>query len=245
MRANSSVLPDPRNFPSMLGSNANPLPPGVPFPPSGLDASPGRKPGAQFSVNGQGGPLVSRTLIENYSPTIPPLTGVASKMTHGSAGTFDIDLPLTGSSGVECRSGGANGDYTLVFTFTNKLTTVGNVTVTSGTGSVNGSNIDINDAHNCIVNLTGVTNAQVVTVSLTNISDSAGNFSPALAGSMGVLLGDANANGAVSNSDVALVKAQVAAPVTSSNFRDDVNVNGLISNTDVSITKAQVGAQLP
>src|SRR5438445_7612606 len=30
------------------------LPPRVPLPPSGLDAPPGRKPGAQFSPNGQG-----------------------------------------------------------------------------------------------------------------------------------------------------------------------------------------------
>jgi hypothetical protein len=44
---------------------------------------------------------------------------------------------------------------------------------------------------------------------------------------------------------VAAVKAQVAAPVTASNFRDDVNANGIISNTDVSATKAQVGMTLP
>ena len=45
--------------------------------------------------------------------------------------------------------------------------------------------------------------------------------------------------------DVAAVKAQVAAPVTASNFRNDVNANGVISNTDVSLTKAQVGTSLP
>jgi hypothetical protein len=44
---------------------------------------------------------------------------------------------------------------------------------------------------------------------------------------------------------VALIKAQVAAPVTASNFRNDVNTNGIISNTDVSATKAQVGTSVP
>ena len=110
---------------------------------------------------------------------------------------------------------------------------------------MNGSNIDPNDAHKYLVNLTGVTNAQTITVSLTNVHDAAGNFSDALSASMGVLLGDTTANGVVSNTDVAAVKAQVAAPVDSSNFRNDVNANGVISNTDVSVTKAQVGTTLP
>jgi hypothetical protein len=62
---------------------------------------------------------------------------------------------------------------------------------------------------------------------------------------MSVLVGDSTANGSVSNTDVAAVKVEVAAPVTSSNFRNDVNANGVISNTDVSTTKAQVGSALP
>jgi hypothetical protein len=62
---------------------------------------------------------------------------------------------------------------------------------------------------------------------------------------MGVLVGDVNANRAVSNTDVAAVKAQVTAPVGLFNFRNDVDANGVISNTDVSLTKAQVGTTLP
>src|SRR5205085_7958130 len=84
-----------------------------------------------------------------------PLLSVASRKTHGSAGTFDLDLPLNGS-GIECRSGGANGDYTLVFTFASPLGGVDGATVSSGTGRVVGSAIDT-DAHRYIVSLTGVT----------------------------------------------------------------------------------------
>jgi hypothetical protein len=54
-----------------------------------------------------------------------------------------------------------------------------------------------------------------------------------------------NANGVVSNGDVALVQAQVAAEVDSTNFRDDVNANGVISNGDVSLIQAKVGSTLP
>jgi hypothetical protein len=179
---------------------------------------------------------------------LPPpvhLIAVVSQKLHGSAGTFDVDLLLTGNPGIECRSGGANGDYTIVFSFADPLTNVGGVSVTSGTGSVNNSAVDSNDTHNYIVSLTGVTNAQVITVSLTNVTDLAGNSSSTLSASMGILVGDTTGNGIVSNTDVASIKAQVAAPVTTSNFRNDVNANGIISNTDVSTTKAQVGTSLP
>jgi hypothetical protein len=54
-----------------------------------------------------------------------------------------------------------------------------------------------------------------------------------------------NGNGVVSNTDVASIKSDVAAPVDSSNFRTDVNANGVISNSDVATAKAQVGVTLP
>src|SRR5205807_6821498 len=37
-----------------------------------------------------------------------PVT-VVSRKTHGSAGTFDIDLPIAGTRGIECRSPGQTG----------------------------------------------------------------------------------------------------------------------------------------
>jgi len=92
-----------------------------------------------------------------------------------------------------------------------------------------------------------VPNAQTILINLAgvNVGTIVGNVSVP----MGVLLGDVNANRVVSNADVSLVKAQVAAGgnVDSTNFRNDVNANGVISNADVSLTKAQVaaGAQLP
>ena len=51
----------------------------------------------------------------NGNPATP--TSVVSRKTHGTAGAFDISLPLTGSAGIECRSGGANGNHQVVFAF--------------------------------------------------------------------------------------------------------------------------------
>ena len=42
------------------------------------------------------------------------LNSAVSRKTHGAAGPFDVPLPLSGAPGVECRSGGANGDHTIV-----------------------------------------------------------------------------------------------------------------------------------
>jgi hypothetical protein len=196
-----------------------------------------------------GGSSPSRLAFKSDTWTfgLPPvqLKAVVSRKFHGSAGTFDVDLPLAGSRGIECRSGGINSSHTLVFTFANTLTSVSGASVTSGTGSVASSNIDSSDAHNYIVNLTGVVNAQVITVSLTNVTDSAGNFSSAVSVQMGVLLGDVNASGRIDAADVSLVRQQTLQPITSSNFREDVNASGRIDAADVSIVRQQTLTSLP
>src|SRR3984893_9797183 len=78
--------------------------------------------------------------IQGPSPStcVPvQLTDAVSRKTHGAAGTFDVELPLSGSVGIECRSGGAGGNHTFVFTFTNNVVS-GNAAVTSGVGTVSG-----------------------------------------------------------------------------------------------------------
>jgi hypothetical protein len=179
--------------------------------------------------------------IVNLSPV--QLVSAASRITHGSAGPFDVDL--TSGNGIECRSGAASGSYTLVFIFANPLTSVGSAKVTNGTGSVANNNIDGTDAHKYIVNLTGVTNAQHITVSLNNVSDSAGDFSSVVSAQMGVLIADVNASGRVDAADVSSVRQQTLQPVTSSNFREDVNASGRIDAADVSITRQQTLTSLP
>jgi hypothetical protein len=202
-------------------------------------------PGATVLLFGGQQDNPGRGVSDTWTFTPPILVRAVSRKIHGSAGTFDVDLPLTGPRGIECRGGGASGDYTLVFTFANTLTGVGGANVTSGTGSVASSNIDSNDAHNYIVNLTGVANAQVITISLTNVHDSAGDFSSAVSVQVGVLLGDVNASGRVDAADVSLVRQQTLQAVTTSNFREDVNTSGRIDAADVSLVRQQTLTSLP
>ena len=96
-----------------------------------------------------------------------------------------------------------------------------------------------------VVNLTGVSNAQTITVNLTNVTDSLGNSSSAVPATMGLLLGDTNGNGSVSASDIGQTKAQSGQAVTGANFRTDVNVSGTISAADIGLVKSKSGTSLP
>jgi hypothetical protein len=93
------------------------------------------------------------------------------------------------------------------------------------------------------VNLTGVTSAQRIILTLINVND--GTNSGDVPIPMGVLVGDVNGNAVVNSSDVSLTKSRVGQPVSSSNFREDVNANGLINSVDVAQVKANVGTALP
>ena len=93
--------------------------------------------------------------------------------------------------------------------------------------------------------LTGVTNAQVIELDLTDIRDSFGNTVSGAAASMGVLLGDTTGNGTVSATDIGQTKSQSGQPVTTLNFRTDVNVSGTINATDIGLVKSTSGNTLP
>ena len=171
----------------------------------------------------------------------PPIqiAGVRSRKAHGSAGMFDINLPLTGAPGIECRTGGSANDYAVVFTFANNVS-VDAAMVTAGAGSVS----DVSAAGNQVtVNLTGVINAQTIVVTSYGVND--GTTKGYASVSMGVLLGDTTGNGAVKSSDVSQTKAQSGQAATQSNFREDVTANGVINGSDVQLVKSRVGTALP
>jgi hypothetical protein len=116
--------------------------------------------------------------------------------------------------------------------------------VRTGTGSVSSSGIG-SDAHEYIVNLTGVANAQTLTLSLSKVSDSAGNFSAAVSASMNVLIGDTNVDRFTDAVDVSQTKSQSGNAVTAANFREDVNVDGFIDAIDTALVKSKSGTALP
>jgi hypothetical protein len=179
--------------------------------------------------------------IAIWSPTLKLLCASSRKI-HGTNKTFDFELPLKGKLGVECRSGGAQGNFTLVLRFTNKLNSVGIASVTTGVGSVSGTQINGNTM---TVNLTGVANAQKIIVTVNNVTDPYGRTLAKATVPIGILRGDVDGNKTVDNKDVNAVSGKVGTSASLTNFRDDVNVDGSINQTDVSITQGQVGSSIP
>ena len=180
-------------------------------------------------------------------PSTPIVQSAVSRKTHGNAGIFNIALPLNGTAGVECRTGGATNDYTLVITFNANVSVNGNpqAAVTSGVGIVGTSGMSnggmVTIAGNVVtVPLTNVANVQTINATLFGVNGSTNVVIP-----MSILIGDTNANGTVNASDVSQTKSQAGQPVSGSNFREDVDANGSITAEDVAQVKSDVGTSLP
>lgn len=168
------------------------------------------------------------------------LTGITAVSRKNHGGTdYDIDLPLTGTPGIECRSGGANGDYRVVVKFANPISSMGTPTV-SGSAGVQSTSIS-NDT-DVIVNLTGVTNAQTIIVTLHDLHNGAINGDVLVP--MSVLVGDTNADGFVDSADISQTKSQSGNAVGSSNFHEDTNTDGFIDSADISFVKSKSGTAL-
>lgn len=191
-------------------------------------------PAATYAV--QGNTVCSAGNIE-------PVSAVSRK-THGSAGAFDVDLPLIGQPGIECRRGANAGDHTVVITFSVPVS-VQDVSVTPGpsgtAGLVQNNRFSVNNSQ-VTVNLTNVSNAQTLTINLINVSGGANSGSVAIP--MSVLLGDVNGTGVVDGNDVSGVQSNTRQAVSSSTFRYDVNTSGGIDGNDVSLTQQQARTAL-
>jgi hypothetical protein len=189
-------------------------------------------------------PAATYTIVGNTicsSSSIEPVSAVSRK-THGTAGNFDVDLPLTGQPGIECRTGGPPKNHTVVVTFAVPVS-VTNVTVTPGAGGTGSSSgFSVNNTQ-VTVHLTNVSNAQTLSINLIGVTGGANSGNVSIP--MSVLAGDTTANGRVNSSDISQTQSQSGQQVTFSNFREDVTVNGFINSSDISFVQAQSGTALP
>ncbi|MEP7014722.1 MAG: kelch repeat-containing protein [Verrucomicrobiota bacterium] len=176
--------------------------------------------------------------------------GAVSRKVHGGAGTFDLPLPLSGTPGIECRSGGATNDYQIIISFAHEVTVGGapQAQVTSGTGTVgsggvsNGGAVTVSGS-SVTIPLTNIGNAQTIKVTLFGVND--GSSSGNVVIPMSRLLGDTNSNGAVTSADVSQTKSRIGQTISSANFRSDINANGAINASDTGLVKSALGTGLP
>ena len=175
--------------------------------------------------------LASAELFQSGAGGGANLVSAASRLTHHSAGTFDIDIPLTGQLGMECRDADA---YEAVFTFDAAVIS-GEVSVVRGIATAGKPRFSGNEM---MVPLTLVANAQVVTLRAENINgdgQSHGNIH------FGFLIGDADSSRTVDNADIAALEAAYGQPVNGSNFRADFHPDGRINRKDRAELKSHLG----
>ena len=183
--------------------------------------------------------LALTCLARHSSATSATLFSVAP---GGNFTSWPLSASTSGPIQIENQYGGPNGNYTFVFSFAAPVTNVSNAAVTGGIGSVASSMIDSSDPTKYIVNVTGVTNAQYLSITLSGISGGGGGST--VSGSVGILLGDTTGNGVVNSSDIAQVQSQSGLPVTSLNFREDVTGNGSINSSDIALVQSMSGTGL-
>jgi CSLREA domain-containing protein len=169
------------------------------------------------------------------------LRGVVSRKTHGGAGTFEVEFPLSGTPGVECRSGGGSGSFQVVLKFAHPLVSVDSAAITAGAGAVHPSSGIGIDPHEFVINVTGVSDGQVITAALTNIRDEDGFFSSGASVQAGFLLGDANGDGSVNSGDALLTRSRSGQPVDATNFRSDFTSDGMINSGDAIFVRSRSG----
>ena len=184
-------------------------------------------------------------------PAALQVTSAVSRKVHGNAGTFDINLPLTGTSGIECRSTSGTNDYTIIVTFGSNVTVTGNpqAQVTLGTGCVGSGGTctgNVTVSGNVVtIPLTNIANAQTINVRINGVNNAADAPDTDFTISMSILIADTNANATVNAADVAQTKGRLGQTVGATNFRSDVNANGSINAADTAIVKQNSGTSLP
>ena len=243
------VAPNPSNEVDVYDPSTNTWTTGAPFTTARRNF-PTDTDGARIWLAGGYAPTAPVATMEIYQCNAPIPSGAVSRKTHGGAGTFDVSLPLSGVTGVECRTGGATNDFTMVVTFGGSVSVSGSpqAQVISGTGTVgsggvsNGGMVTVAGS-TVTVPLTNVADQQTIMVRLNGVTVGTANGDVTIP--MSRLLGDSNGNRAVNAGDIAQVKARSGQAVTAANFRSDLNANGSINAGDIGIAKANSGHGVP
>ena len=188
--------------------------------------------------NGDGTAVADIGAFEAQAVTPVTLVAAVSRRTHGTAGTFDIDVAR--SAAVEPRVGGPTR---LLVTFNQPIRrvtgTLADVSLSSGAVSaltVAGPLLTIDLSH--------VTNAQALAVAFPGIKGSNG---PATASRLcfGVLAGDVNEDARNSLSDMVGIRDRLNQRAQADNCRYDVNADGVLNLGDLIVVRDNMNATSP
>jgi hypothetical protein len=178
--------------------------------------------------------------IPSSSNTIS-LVSVKSQKSHGAAGVFALDIDpiptINGAITIEPRIG--NSGHTLVFTFSDEVTSFGTINVIDSNAVSLDAPIAFKSGAEIIVTTGPVANNSRFIVSIPNV-----NGSTSVSIAVGFLVGDVTNSRFVNAADIAVLKSRIGRPVTANNFWFDLDLSGNINGLDLSIVKAHGGRAL-
>ncbi|MEZ0266888.1 MAG: DUF1800 family protein [Phycisphaerae bacterium] len=182
--------------------------------------------------------LALSALAADALAAAPAVTSAATRRAHAGV-PYDIGLPLTGTSGIECRDTAAG--VTLVLNF-DQAVSAGTATVTAGGATAGAVSFS---SGSMLIPLTNVASPSTITVAYNNVT-APGNATAASGSfTFRVLYGDVNGNGTITVSDVNMIKYYTGQPVDGFTYRCDINANGGITVSDVNVCKFYVGTSVP
>ncbi|MEO5718030.1 MAG: hypothetical protein ABIR29_05600 [Chthoniobacterales bacterium] len=149
-----------------------------------------------------------------------------SRVTQGTAGTFDISIPLSGPPGIESRIAAS---YLGVASYAENIDPACDCYYL-----LNGERTDANQivGAQAFFTFTTLTAFQVNLVTIT-------------CGGSDTLVPFALAYADVNHDDKLQVRFNIGLPLTNNNFRDDVNANGTIDQQDGVLVRSYKGQSLP
>ena len=190
------------------------------------------------------GAIARATELQVFATSGAPVpAGLVSRKVHNGT-PYDISLPVSGRPGTECRAGGPSGDHQLIITFPTPISydAVAISPATTKTGQMNGPAMLSAGGTNLTVNLTNVTNEQILTVTITGVNN--GATVGDLAIPVGILLGDSNGDGSVNSGDAQQTRTRSGNLVSAAIARSDVNLDGTVNSGDSAIVRGRSGTTI-
>ncbi|MBP7937104.1 MAG: hypothetical protein KA354_20865 [Phycisphaerae bacterium] len=202
-----------------------------------------------IKVFDQGG---KRNVVLRVRDRVPPvMTAAVSRKTHGTMGTFDIDLlsPLgVFDAAVECRR---NGPTLVLVTFDESIMGSGpggtplpaDVSVVDSAGSaVTINSVSIAGAV-LTIDMSGVADVSRVSIRFPGITDLSGNVTTSSI-CMVAFVGDVNGDGRCNTLDMTPVRNNTG-EVPLVHHRCDINMDGRINTLDMTAVRNNIGQKLP
>ena len=156
---------------------------------------------------------------------------------------FNINLPLSGTPGVECREGALGTATKIVFTFSDAVTSVDSTSTSCGrviSTTASGNTVSV-----LLNNIQTSCDGSDVTVTLTGVNGGSGSL-PSAAVTFGQLAGDVNGDGTVDGTDLHQVRMNSGRGlVTGATFRNDVSGDGKVNHADIKLTRDAQDNSLP